>query len=498
MKFLVLAIFMITSQMLIAQESNRFHDRSFWKTSPDVETVKEKIAEGNDPVALTASGFDAVTYAILENTSVETVTFLLSQEGNDINKSTHDGRNYLMWATNRGNLELMKMLIEKGSKTDIIDDHGNNLMTFAAGAGQQNPELYDLLLANGASIEDANRSGANALLLLAPSLKNKKMIQYFQQKGLDIHTKDNTGNGLFNYAARSGNMEMMRAFVEMGLDYKNLNDEGGNAMMFASSGSRGRSNPLSVYQYLEELGIEPNVKTKQGLTPLHNLAYRTIDPKIFDYFIEKGVDVNQEEGGGNTAFINAIRGQNLEIAKKLAPMIKDINHTNESGYSALTYAILGRSNEAFDMLSSMGADVNVIDQKGRNLIYHTFNSYRSTSHETFEKYMEILTSKGVDPLKAQVNGSSLLHLAIERREAALAKKALEIGIDINAKNDEGLTPLHLAAMKAKNGKMMNLLLENGADKRILTDFEESAYDLASENELLNESGIDLKFLKIDD
>tara|TARA_B110000003_G_scaffold200907_1_gene199556 strand:- start:3481 stop:3642 length:162 start_codon:yes stop_codon:yes gene_type:complete len=53
----------------------------------------------------------------------------------------------------------------------------------------------------------------------------------------------------------------------------------------------------------------------------------------------------------------------------------------------------------------------------------------------------------------------------------------------------------MAAMKAKDLEIISFLLKNGANKIIKTDFDESAYDLASENELLNKNNIDLKILR---
>ena len=157
-----------------AEHRNIFLDRSFWKTAPTIEQVNEKIAEGNDPVELNPFAFDAVTYAILENTPLTTVKHLLAMEGNEVNKATHDGRNYLMWAAYKGNTELMQLLVDQGSKTDIVDDHGYNLMTFAAVAGQTEKEVYDLILENGGKPNDLNREGANALLLLSPHLKEER------------------------------------------------------------------------------------------------------------------------------------------------------------------------------------------------------------------------------------------------------------------------------------------------------------------------------------
>ena len=67
-------------------------------------------------------------------------------------------------------------------------------------------------------------------------------------------------------------------------------------------------------------------------------------------------------------------------------------------------------------------------------------------------------------------------------------------IDINAKNNEGNTALHIAAMKAKDAEILKFLIEQGADVKATTDFDESVYDLASENELLKKNKIDINFL----
>ena len=94
-------------------------------------------------------------------------------------------------------------------------------------------------------------------------------------------------------------------------------------------------------------------------------------------------------------------------------------------------------------------------------------------------------------------GNTWAHMAVAEGEMALLEKAMELGVDINQKNEDGMTPLHLAAMNAKNKGLLAVLIEKGADKTILTDFEESAYDLANENEALSKIGVDLGFLKID-
>ena len=121
--FLLITL-ILGSTTILAQKSNVFLDRSFWKTNPSIKTINTKINEINDPSALNKYYFDAVTYAILEKVDNETIKYLINYKGNDVNKLTHDGRTYIFWAAYNNNLEMMKYLVSEGAKTDIIDSHG--------------------------------------------------------------------------------------------------------------------------------------------------------------------------------------------------------------------------------------------------------------------------------------------------------------------------------------------------------------------------------------
>ncbi|MNY63465.1 hypothetical protein D3C86_2004300 [compost metagenome] len=77
----------------------------------------------------------------------------------------------------------------------------------------------------------------------------------------------------------------------------------------------------------------------------------------------------------------------------------------------------------------------------------------------------------------------------------MLKKIADLNIDVNAKNKDGLTALHKAAMIAKNDAVLKYLLSIGAKKDIKTDFDESAYDLAKENETLTKNNVSVEILK---
>ena len=100
------------------------------------------------------------------------------------------------------------------------------------------------------------------------------------------------------------------------------------------------------------------------------------------------------------------------------------------------------------------------------------------------------------PTKKQKDGNTLLHLAVNKQNLDLIKQVVNLKVaDVNAINNDGNTALHLAAMSSKDEKIIKYLLSIGADKTIKTEFGESAYDLASENELLEQNNVSLENLK---
>jgi ankyrin repeat protein len=493
-RFILIALF--TSTTIVAQKKNAFLDRAYWKKNPSIEEIDAKIKAGNDIAALNRFAFDAVSWALIEKVDNATVKYLLSKKGNDVNKITHDGRTYIFWAAYKGNLEMMQYLVDKGAKTDIIDSHGYSLLNFAATTGQLDTALYDFCIAHGADPKkEKSHDGANALLLVAPFIKDIALIDYFTAKGVAINTTDKYGNGIFNYAAKTGNISLMKYLVKKGISYKNKNTNGGNAMIFASKGTRNKTNSLDVFQYLEQLGISPNVVTKKGVTPLHVIAYKGKDLSIFNYFISKGVNLNQADEHGNTVFLNAVRSNDLSIIEFLASKIEDINVSNKEGVSPLLIAVQRNTPEVVTFLLSKGANIHVKDKKGHRLNYYLLKSYSPQKSDAFKRKVTLLSQQGIDFTKAQDNGDTLYHLALDYGDIALLKWVHSLGIDINAKNTLGLTPLQKAAMTAKDAKILKYLLSIGADKTIKTSFDETVYHLASENELLQKHHINIQFLK---
>ncbi|MFT3827864.1 MAG: ankyrin repeat domain-containing protein [Chitinophagaceae bacterium] len=473
------------------QNANTLLDQSFWQNKPGVEAVKAEVAKGNDPAQLNGSAFDPVVLAINSGAPNETIIYLLDQKGNQPNKITHDSRTYLFWAANRGNTEVMEYLFSKGAKVNVQDSHGMSVINFAAAAGQQNTKVYDLCIKNGADLKtDLNHDGANALLLAISNDPELKLTSYFESKGLDIKSKDAAGNTAFDYAARSGNIPVMKALLAKGVKYSD------NAMILASQGGRRGSNSPEVFQYLESIGIKPTVTAKNGDNVLHSIARRAGQIELIKYFLGKGVNPNQANEDGNTPFMYAAASnRDTATITLLTASVKDINQANKSGMTALAFAVRGNSPEIVEYLLSKGANANTVDTKGNNLVYYLFESYSPRQSKDFEPKLKLLQSKGVNFATPQKDGNTVYHFAVAKNDLSLVKYVQAFGADVNAKNQEGLTALHKAAMLARDNNMMQYLVSIGAKKDIKTTFNETAYDLASENEYLTKQKVSVDFLK---
>lgn len=487
------SIFFLTAALftLGMHAQNVFLDRNYWKAAPSVETVKSDEQKGNNATELNGNAFDATVFAILEKAPDETIKYLLSKPGNGVNKITHDGRTYIFWAAYVGNTDLMSHLQKNGAKTDIVEDHGYTIMNFAASTGQMNTQVYDLCLKFGANLKkDLDHDGANALLLASGSAKDMALIDYFSSKGLDLKSTDANGNGILDYVSKNGNRQVMENLLKKGQKFTD------NAMIMAAQGTRSNTNTLETYQFLESKGVKPTVIGKNGENALHFIVRKEKQAETVAYFLSKGVDVNQTNKDGNNVLMYASASNpDTNLVRAIAEKTKDINAKNAKGQTALSFAVQSNSVEIVQLLLEKGGDTKIADIDGNNLTYYLAQSYNAKKPAEFDAKLKALQTKGFDLNSASKNGNTLFHIAVAKNSLDLLKRAQGLGIDVNKKNAEHMTALHKAAMMSKSDEVLKYLVSIGAKTADKTDMDETAFDLASENEALKQNKISIDFLK---
>lgn len=472
---------------------NTLMSADFWKAKPDLAAVKAEIAKGNSPSQQNAGSWDAVTTAIFNNAPLDIMEFLLSQEGNSVAKKTHHSRSYLHWAASGGNAELVKLLIQKGADIHYADSYGTPITAYAAAGGNKNTAVYDALFKAGVDPKQRYEGGATLLMLGIASDPDLTLTDYFISKGMSLSDKDEFGRTATDYAARSGNRELVEKLIKKGIKPT------GNALFFASLGTKPGVSAIDTYKYfVETLKLDPKTINKDGANMLHQVVRRP-DLEVLNYFVEKGVDPNKADNDGNTPLILAASGRDIKYLEALLSKVKNINAVNDKGQSALTRAVAYSSPEVVSLLLQKGADSRVTDADGNNLVYYWFESYRERPQaqqtEDFAKKLEILKNAGLNISAPQKDGTTLFHLAVARENLNLIQKAAELGADINGQDKDGNTPLHKAALIAKDDKILKTLISLGAKKSLKTEFDETPYDLAKENDFLKTNNVSIDFLK---
>lgn len=504
-KYIFISFALATTLFASAQQKNTLLEQSFWKTNPDVAAVQTEIAKGSNPSELNSRSFDPVVMAINNGAPVATIKFLLEQPGNEVTKTTHDNRIYLHWAAGKGNVEIIEYLIDKKSDVNLEDSHGSFPITAAATNGVTNTAVYEAFFKAGVEPMKKYQDGANLLLLAIPNDKDLALSSYFQTKGMSLKDVDNNGNTAFNYVAKTGNIPLLKTLLDRGVKYTD------NALILAAQGTRREANTIEVYNYLvEDLKIKPTTTSKFGENVFHFLVSKPKQADIINYFLGKGVNIAKADNEGNTPLMAAAGSRETSAAlEQMLLIIKNINFQNGNGESALTMAVKSGTPETVSMLLDKGADVKVLDKQGNNLGFYLIQSYRpqmsamavrpesgdAQKQDPFASKAKLLQAKGINLATAQNDGNTLYHLAVAKNDLALLKKLADLNIDVNAKNQNGLTVLHRAVMIAKDDTIIKYLLSIGAKKEITTEFDESTYALAKENESLTKNKTDIEFLK---
>ena len=434
----------------LAQTDNALLDRSFWKSQPTLPQVRELVDLGNDPTALNEYDFDAMSWALIGEADSDVLQFLLEFDGNGVNKLTHDERTYMFWAAYKSNLPIMRELAARGAKFDLVDEHGYSLLNFAAVTGQMDTDVYDFIINHGGSPDrERNADGAHALLLVAPFITNDDMPTYFEPFGLSMEDVDKDASNGWLYACKGGQVKMLRALLDQGMDAKYVNALGENAAHFAVRGTRGRRNGREVFEFFDSLGVDIHAPNKSGVTPMLMAVQGKFDSDGLEFLIETAPSLYHQDSKGNTVMHHALMNGSIEACK---------------------------------MLKENGWTMREANYRGSTLVQALAKGYRPSGHDTFEELCAFLKHEKIPLVQVLDGGEQWLHVGARTQSLPLLKFGLLLGLDVNQRDSDGLTPLHEACLTATNSEIIDWLVAVGADVQATTEFGETAGDLARENE----------------
>lgn len=208
-------------------------------------------------------------------------------------------------------------------------------------------------------------------------------------------------------------------------------------------------------------------RNKQGFSPISYAAMlgRT---KIIEYLISTGINVDFNEKNFVTPLMLACKNAQLETIALLLKKGANINaQTRKLQYTPIIYACKSHSYSTFKLLVDNGANIN-ITTKYKNTLLHIL------SEENYQNILLLLN----DPILNDLNHNSFVSVEQYIEDTVkIAKLLIDRGIDINAKNDEGFTPI-MFTIKNNNISLFNLFIKMGADLKIANIYDETPLKLA--------------------
>ena len=83
--------------------------------------------------------------------------------------------------------------------------------------------------------------------------------------------------------------------------------------------------------------------------------------------------------------------------------------------------------------------------------------------ESTKKVLEIIDKSTEEEVNYADNKITCLHLAVQLDHPDIVSALLAKGANVNAINDRGVSPLHMAIIKNQSEEVIKILLDNGAD-----------------------------------
>ena len=382
----------------------------------------------------------------------------LTVSGNPNPRDSRTGRTPLHAAAMANAPKLIAALAAAGADVEARDKDG--LTALHAAAALNSVAAIAALLDAGADFHAQNLDGQTPLqyAVNATSADTAAAIAALSEAGADPNVRDeygwtplhraawNAGNGY----SGPGSMATLAALVEAGAD-PNARDVGGGTPLYWAAGAYSPAVGAEVIATLLDAGADPNARNNYGHTPLWFwVASSKNSPAIMAALLEAGADLNTRDDDGNTLLHLAAERDRPVVIVALLDTGADPNARNNDGRTPLHAAACstapGRpvtAAAAIVVLLEAGADPNARDDTG----YTALQLAPADSISLMTTLLEAHAGRIVRDLNARADwfGYTALHAAARANNLELIAALIEAGADVDAIDNDGHTPLLLAA-----------------------------------------------------
>ena len=396
----------------------------------------------------------------------------------------------LIDAVRAGDVERARVLIVDNVDVNTSDGDGTTALHWAA--LHDDLDTAKALIGAGARVEAANRFDATPLALAAEN-GSAAFIELLLDAGADPDAATPEGETALMAVARTGRTDALQLLLDRGADPNRAEVwRGQTALMWASA-----ENNFAAAETLLASGADVHARSTGGFSPLM-FAVRAGYFDMTRLLIEAGASAEETLFDGTSALVLAAKNGHYELGAYLLDAGADPD-ADDQGWTVLheikwtRRPNLGFNNpppivtgsmsdlEFIRKLAAHGADLDArMTKEPQNRYRNVLNRIGSTPFLLAAKaadveMMRVLVELGADPLLPNEDGTTPLMVAAGvgiwavgespgTNEEALeaVHYALELGGDVTTIDDNGDTALHGAIIRGSE-PLVRFLLDEGAD-----------------------------------
>jgi len=269
--------------------------------------------------SLAAKADDSLMAAV-RNDNVAAAKLALKQHASP-NALAPDGSAPLAWAVDRGDADMVGLLLKAGAKTNI----GNGAVSLILACENGNDAVISLLLDAHADVNARRADGVSAFHLCASRASTENLSRMIDA-GASLDTPNAEGQTALMFAAAAGNAQNVALLLGHHADVKAVTKGGFTPLFFAAKGSS-----TKAVQALLDAGANNGYMAPDGTTALQ-LALLVNDVPVATILVEHGATLVPWDINGKQPLHVAVANGDGELAKLMIAKGADLNGLTRLAY----------------------------------------------------------------------------------------------------------------------------------------------------------------------